>query len=680
MIHLKKFLKPYALAAVLCILLVAGQAVCELKLPSLMSDIVNIGIQSYGIESAIPTQVSDQTLAALAAYMPESEAKLALSAYQGGALTELGEETRAVLEPAFQRAFFLLATGVPPAMADKVPEVGETVMQQAAVQGVRAEYQALGLDTDKIQRDAIWRTGGKMLGLTVVILACTVLCGFLAGRVAAGFGRDLRHAVYEKTLSFGQSEFGSFSTASLITRTTNDVQQMQMICFMGLRMLAFAPIMGIGGVIYAVRTSVSMSWIIALAVVVLLGIIAVIFSINTPRFKIMQKLVDRLNQVSRENLSGIMVSRAYNTQEFEKQRFEGVNTELSGVTRFVNRINALMQPFMMFIMNGMSLLIIWVGAGLISSSSLQIGDMMAYIQYSMHVVMSFLMVSMMFIMLPRAAVSGDRVWKVLQTENTIHDPQTPVSPDSMPQKRGEVEFRNVSFRFSDAEADTLHDISFVARPGETTAIIGATGSGKSTVLNLIPRFLDASEGQVLVNGVDVRDMTQHELRGQLGYVPQKAVLFSGTIAENLALGGRTLTGEEMREASRIAQAEEFVTEKPQGFAEQIAQGGSNVSGGQRQRLAIARALTLRAPIYLFDDSFSALDFKTDAALRRSLQENAADSTKIIVAQRVGTIRNAEQIVVLEDGAVAGIGTHDTLMRDCEVYRDIARSQLREEEL
>lgn len=680
MIHLRKFLKPYTLAALLCVLLVVGQGICELKLPSLMSDIVNIGIQSYGIESPIPTQISDKTLAALSAYMPEETAELARQAYQDGKLTELTQETRDTLEPAFEQAFFLITAKIPPAMADKAPDVGETVRRQTAVMGVRAEYQALGLDVDKIQRDAIWRTGGKMLALTFAILACTIGCGFLAGRVAASVGRDMRRAVYAKTLSFGQSEFGGFSTASLITRTTNDVQQMQMITFMGLRMLAFAPVMGIGGIIYAVRASASMSWIIALAVLVLLGIVGVVFAINTPRFKIMQKLVDRLNQVSRENLSGIMVSRAYNAREFEKKRFEGVNAELSGVTRFVNRINALMMPGMMLIMNGMSLLIIWAGAHLISSSSLQIGDMMAYIQYSMHVVMSFLMVSMMFIMLPRAAVSGDRVWQVLQTKNTIHDPEHPASADSVPQKRGEVEFRDVSFRFSDAEEYALRNVSFTARAGETTAIIGATGSGKSTVLNLIPRFLDATEGQVLVNGVDVCDMTQSELRAQIGYVPQKALLFSGTIAENLALGGRTLDDAAVHEALRVAQAEEFVQAKENGTAEVIAQGGSNVSGGQRQRLAIARALTLHAPIYLFDDSFSALDFKTDAALRHALQESETGSTKIIVAQRVGTIRNAEQIIVLEDGAVAGIGTHGELMRNCEVYRDIARSQLREEEL
>lgn len=680
MIHLRKFLRPYALAALLCVLLVAAQGIFELKLPSLMSDIVNIGIQSYGIESPIPTQISDQTLAALSAYMPEETVALARSAYQGGTLTELTQETRDTLEPAFERAFFLMAAKFPPAMADKAPDVGETVRRQTAVMGVRTEYQALGLDVDKIQRDAIWRTGGKMLALTFAILACTIGCGFLAGRVAASVGRDLRRAVFAKTLSFGQSEFGGFSTASLITRTTNDVQQMQMMTFMALRMLPFAPVMGIGGIIYAVRASLSMSWIIALAVLVLLCIVGVVFAVNTPRFKIMQKLVDRLNQVSRENLSGIMVSRAYNAQEFEKKRFEGVNTELSGVTRFVNRINSLMMPGMMLIMNGMSLLIIWAGAHLISSSSLQIGDMMAYIQYSMNVVMSFLMVSMMFIMLPRAAVSGDRVWKVLQTENTIHDPEHSVSADSVPQKRGEVELRNVSFRFSDAEEYALRNVSFTARAGETTAIIGATGSGKSTVLNLIPRFLDATEGQVLVSGVDVRDMTQDALRAQIGYVPQKALLFSGTIAENLALGGRTLDDAAMHEALRVAQAEEFVQAKENGTAEVIAQGGGNVSGGQRQRLAIARALTLHAPIYLFDDSFSALDFKTDAALRRALQESETGSTKIIVAQRVGTIRNAEQIIVLEDGAVAGIGTHGELMRTCEIYRDIARSQLREEEL
>jgi ATP-binding cassette subfamily B protein len=524
----------------------------------------------------------------------------------------------------------------------------------------------------------IYTVGLRMLFVALLGGGASVLVGFAAAKVAAGVTRDVRREVFRSVESFSSTEFDTFSTASLITRTTNDVNQLLHLILMGFRMMCFAPIMGIGSIVLAVQKSPSMSWILVLAVIVVIGIIAVVFSIAMPKFRIVQKLVDRLNLVSREHLSGLMVIRAFGTQKFEQGRFAKANDDLTAVNRFVNRIMVVMMPAMSLVMNGVGLLIIWVGAQKIAASSLQIGDMMAYLQYGMHVVMSFLILSMMFIIIPRAAVSADRIAAVLATASSIRDPEVPDHVD--PARRGFVEFKNVSFRYAGAEEDVLHSVSFTARPGQTTAFIGSTGSGKSTLINLIPRFYEVTGGEILVSGVDVRKLTQQELRDEIGYVPQKGVLMSGTIASNLRYGRPEATDEEIAEAARVAQAADFISEKEEGFASPIAEGGSNVSGGQKQRLSIARALVKKPPIYIFDDSFSALDFKTDAALRQALKGYTSGSTVLIVAQRINTIMNADQIVVLDEGRVAGVGTHRELLDSCPLYREIASSQLTGEEL
>jgi len=500
----------------------------------------------------------------------------------------------------------------------------------------------------------------------------------LSSRIAAGVARNLRNDVFAKVQSFSNEEFDKFSTASLITRTSNDITQMQMVLTMGIRMVFYAPFMGIGGVFMALQKSASMSWIIAAAVVFLIGVILVVFSIVMPKFKLMQKLIDRLNLVSRETLNGLMVIRAFGTDDFEKGRFDDANRALTQNTLFVNRVMTFMMPVMMLVMNGITLLIIWVGAHHVAEAQMQVGDMMAFMQYAMQILMSFMMISMMFIFLPRAAVSARRIAEVLDTAPSITDSENPVHiSDGV---RGTVEFKNVNFRYRGAEEDVLHDVSFTARPGETTAFIGSTGSGKTTLVSLIPRFYDATGGQVLVNGVDVRDLSQQALRGHIGYIPQKSVLMSGTIGSNIGYGVPDASQQEIETAAEVAQALSFIKEKPGGFESEIAQGGANVSGGQRQRLSIARALAVRPDIYIFDDSFSALDFKTDAALRQALREHTGDSAVIIVAQRVSTILNADRIHVLEGGRVVGSGTHRELLKTCPTYYEIASSQLSEEEL
>jgi ATP-binding cassette subfamily B multidrug efflux pump len=517
-----------------------------------------------------------------------------------------------------------------------------------------------------------------MLLLALLSAACAVVVGFLSARTAAGLARDLRRYVFRRVESFSSAEFDKFSTASLITRTTNDITQMQMVVIMLVRMVFYAPIIGIGGVIRAVSKSTSMWWIIALAVTVLIGMVILVFSISLPRFRRIQALIDRLNLVMRENLSGMMVIRAFNRQAFEQERFDRANTDLTGTMLFVSRIMVTMMPLMMLIMNGLMLTIIWVGAHQVAQSSMQVGDMMAFMQYAMQIVMAFLMLSVMFIILPRASVSAGRIADVLETEPVIRDPED-AKKFGVP-FTGTVEFRNVSFRYPGAEEDVLHDVSFVARPGETTGVIGTTGSGKSTVVSLIPRFYDVTGGAIYVDNMDIRDVTQHDLRDRIGYIPQRAVLFSGTIESNLRYADEEATEDTVQTAAAVAQATEFISSKPEGMAAEIAQGGANVSGGQKQRLAIARALVKKAPIYIFDDSFSALDFKTDAALRRALKESTAASTVFIVTQRISTIMNAEQIIVLDEGRVVGKGTHKELMESCETYRGIALSQLSKEEL
>ena len=531
---------------------------------------------------------------------------------------------------------------------------------------------------DSIQINYLIVTGGKMVGLAFLGMAASILVGFLASRVGAATGRDLRSRVFHKVVGFSNNEFDHFSTASLITRSTNDIQQIQLLTVMLLRIVLYAPILAIGGIIQVFQTNVSMSWIIALAVILIALVILVLFVVAMPKFKILQNLVDKLNLVTREILTGLSVIRAFSTQKHEEERFDQANRDLTRTNLFVNRAMTFMMPVMMLVMNGISVLIMWNGAHGISEGQMQVGDMMAFIQYTMQIIMGFLMLCMLSIMLPRAAVAADRVEEVLSSQTVIHDPEHPASFDS--RKKGVLTFSHVSFRYPGADENVLHDITFTAEPGKTTAIIGSTGSGKSTLVNLIPRFYDVTEGSITLDGADIRRVSQHELRERLGFVPQKGVLFSGDIASNILFGNPHGSEAEMKEAAEIAQAAEFIEEKPEGYKSPIAQGGSNVSGGQKQRLSIARAIAKHPEVFIFDDSFSALDFKTDVTLRKALRRKTKDSTVLIVAQRISTILNADQIIVLDEGKIAGMGTHQELLESCEVYRQIAASQLSESEL
>jgi len=557
-------------------------------------------------------------------------------------------------------------------------DMPETLLTQLSAAAIKTEYQALGINLVDIQNNYILRTGGVMILLSLVAGIANIGVSFLASRTSAGVARDIRKDVFKKVESFSSQEFNNFSTASLITRATNDVTQIQQVVFMIMRMAFFAPIMGIGSVIRAIDKSPNMWWIIGLAVALLLILIAIILVIATPKFKIIQKLIDRLNLVTRENLSGMMVIRAFNKQKFEEKRFNQANQELADVGLFINRVMATMMPLMSLIMSGLQILIIWVGARQIAESTLQVGDMMAFLQYSMHIMFSFLHVSMLFIFLPRSFVSGDRIAEVLESENIIKDPETPKTFSEPFNPK--VEFRNVYFRYPDAEEDVLKNISFTTMPGEVTAIIGSTGCGKSTVINLIPRFFDVNQGAVLIDGIDVRDVKQHDLRDKIGYTPQRGVLFTGTVESNLLFADQEADPETLHESLEIAQATEFVYANPEGLQANISQGGSNVSGGQKQRLSIARSLVKKPPILIFDDSFSALDFKTDAALRNALKEKTGDSTVFMVTQRVATVKAADQIIVLDDGEIVGKGTHQELMKTCQTYQEIATSQLSLEEL
>lgn len=743
MTRLLKYLRPFAPLILLAIALLFVQAMADLSLPDYMSRIVNTGIQQGGIEHAVPAAIRQSEMERLLLFMTPTARAQALAAYtlvderspdyarhlraypalagepvyvlddaaevaalspiMGRSLLAVSAVRQMMANPAGAAALvpgsgldpallppgadpFALLAGLPEAQRAQVAAaverqaaaLGERMVTQMAAGAVKAEYEALGVDTAALQRSYILRTGAIMLLLALLAAGCAVAVGYLSARMAAGLARDLRRHVFHRVQRFSGAEFDRFSTASLITRSTNDVMQVQMVVIMLVRMAFYAPIIGIGGVIRALGKSASMWWIIALAVTVLVGLVITIFSVTLPRFKIMQTLVDRLNLVTRENLSGMMVIRAFNRQEFELERFDRANRDLTSLMLFVNRTMVVMMPAMMLIMNGLSLAIIWVGAHQVAQSQMQVGDMMAFMQYAIQIVMAFLMLSMMFIILPRASVSAGRIADVLETEPAIVDPKDPKTfgqPFS-----GTVEFRNVCFRYPGAEEDVLHNISFTARPGETTGIIGATGSGKSTLVNLIPRFYDVTAGAIYVDNLDVRSLAQHDLRARIGLVPQKSTLFSGTIESNLRYADENASDGELAAAVAVAQAGEFIASRPEGLQAEIAQGGGNVSGGQKQRLAIARALVKRAPIYIFDDSFSALDFKTDAALRRALREWTGSSTVLIVSQRVSTIKNAEQIVVLDEGRIAGIGTHRELMATCETYRGIALSQLSKEEL
>ncbi len=804
---LVRYLKPFAGIILVCLVLLFGQAACDLSLPTLMSDMVNVGIQQGGIQTGAPEALSRQGLELLSAFASSQDAALLEEGYYtvdpGSTEAQrlegdypllreenvsvrrenLTEEELEALSGAYGRAGYTMllyfqqsgedlesaahnlaqqaqpqeeaggasqdsssaqsgeeSQGGQPALygsqqaADSqdsegsnaplqeaeeaqtesglgieegldsagldtlyqlipllayVPQEGldaareqaaasDSMMgQQVGVTLTRLFYQELGLDTGAIQTGYIWGKGLQMLGVALLGVIATVLVGFFSARMAADVGRRLRHDLFAKVESFGSSEFDRFSTASLITRTTNDVQQIQMLVTMGVRMICYTPIIGIGGVIFAVQKSVSLSWLVAVAVVVFLGLIAVALAVVLPKFKILQKLIDRLNLVSRENLSGMMVVRAFGNEAYEERRFDRANRDQMETTRFVQRVMSALMPAMMFGMNLLSVLIVWIGGHAIAESTLQIGDMMAFIQYAMQIIMAFLMIAMIFIMVPRASVSAGRILEVLDAPLAIQDP---AQPETIQEPKGLVEFHDVSFRYGGADSDVLEHISFTAKPGETTAFIGSTGSGKSTLVNLIPRFYDVTGGSITIDGVDVRKLSQHQLREMIGYVPQKGMLFSGTVASNLRYGREDAGEEELQEALSTAQAADFVNAMDQGVDSPIAQGGTNVSGGQRQRLSIARALTRKAPIYIFDDSFSALDFKTDAALRKALAQNTAQATVLIVAQRVSTILHAQQIIVLDQGRMVGKGTHKELLRTCPEYREIAESQLQKEEL
>lgn len=569
-------------------------------------------------------------------------------------------------------------TQITDAVDEKFSALGETMIVQAGVNVVRDEYKALGMDTEQLQNNYILTAGAWMIFLTLLSGASTITVGYLSARIAAGMARDIRRDVFQHVESFSSTEFDKFSTASLITRTTNDVTQIQMVSMMMIRMMFYAPLMGVGGIIKVISNESPLAWIIGVAVLMLVSLIAIVFSLSLPKFKIIQQLTDRINLVARENLTGMMVVRAFTMEGFEEKRFDVANKDLTAVSLFINRVMVVMMPLMMLIMNVMLLGVIWFGANEVAASNMQVGDMMAFMQYAMQIVMAFLMLSMMFIMIPRASVSADRIHEVLSTEPHIHDPKE-AKKFAEPFK-GEIEFRNVSFRYPGGDIDALENISFVAKPGQTTAFIGSTGAGKSTIVNLIPRFYEVSDGSIFIDGVDIRDVTQHDLREKIGYVPQKSALFSGTIESNMLYADKNATKDMLNSAIEIAQAKEFVNEKPEGMGTEIAQGGTNVSGGQKQRLSIARAIVKKPPIYILDDSFSALDFKTDSALRRAFKEKSKDSTLLIVTQRVSTIKNAEQIIVLDDGRIVGKGTHNELMETCETYKEIALSQLNMEEL
>ncbi len=714
---LVKFLKPYAvtIAAIFAVLMM--QAYCDLSLPSYTSDIVNVGIQQGGIDDKVPMVLSEEDLRKLTIFMSQEEAAQVKDSYtlqteeneydyDGAVYTlkrEVQEDEEALDELAdiMQLPMFINVSaasddemaqkmemfGIMPEeqkntaleqVKEQMKDVPDMVLTQSVPVYIKSVYQELGVNTDKIQIQYILHTGLKMLGLALLGMVASITVGFLAARVAASTGRDLRSGVFTKVIGFSNTEFDKFSTASLITRSTNDIQQIQTLTVMLLRIVLYAPVQAIGGIIKVFHTNVDMIWIIGLGVALVFMIVIVLFIVAMPRFKRLQTLVDRLNLVMREILTGLPVIRAFSKERHEEERFDKANRDLMKTNLFVNRAMTFMMPLMMLVMNGITVLIVWSGAAGIDKGQMQVGDMMAFIQYTMQIIMSFLMICMISIMLPRASVAAERVDEILTSETVIDDPE---EPKHLPENsKGEVEFEHVSFRYPGAEHDVLHDLNFVAKPGQTTAIIGSTGCGKSTLINLIPRFYDVTEGTIRVDGLDVREMTQHDLRDKIGYVPQKGVLFSGTIASNILYGNPDGAEEEMKEAASIAQATEFIDEKPKKYESTIAQGGTNVSGGQKQRLSIARAIAKKPEIFIFDDSFSALDYKTDVVLRTALKEKTQDSTVIIVAQRISTILHAEQIIVLDEGKIAGIGTHKELLKSCEAYYQIASSQLSQAEL
>lgn len=739
MLKLIKFLKPFSWLILFIFVLLFVQALTDLSLPGYMSDIINVGVQQNGIEYPVPTAVRASEMNRLKLFMSGSDKNevgqvytlldaqtLSASDYAKYVksypvlaseavykLEAVGKAERTEFDAIFSRAiavtyaiekqglapFLPAGATLPPGtdpfayiaklpaaqleaivqgMNEQFAAVPQTLVLQSVAAYLSAEYQAIGISLSKLQSNYMMRIGGLMLLLALVGAACSVAVGYFAALVAAGFARDVRLKLFRKVTNFSNIEFDKFSTASLITRSTNDIQQIQMVLVMLLRIVFYAPLLGVGGIIRALGEDVSMSWIIAAAVMALLAMIGVAFAVAIPRFKAVQKLVDRLNLVTREILTGLMVIRAFNTQPYEEKKFDKANWDVTRITLYINRVMVFMMPAMMFLMSGTSLLIVWVGAHQIDAGNLQIGNMIAFMQYAMQIIMAFLMVSLVFIMLPRATVSAERIAEVIETPTVINDPKKP--REYKQGIHGLVEFKDVYFRYPGAEDNVLKDISFTARPGQTTAFVGSTGSGKSTLINLIPRFYDVSFGAVLVDGVDVREVTQHDLRDKIGYVPQKSQLFSGTIESNIKYGDEDAAMSDIEKAAEIAQGLDFIQASEKGFETPVSEGAANFSGGQKQRLSIARALAKKPEIYIFDDTFSAIDYKTDAALRRALKKETADAAVLIVAQRIGTIMQADQIVVLDKGSVAGIGTHTELMRTCQVYRELALSQLSEKEL
>ena len=735
--NLFKYAASYWKAMIAIVLILVVQAYCDLSLPAYTSDIVNVGIQQGGIEDEVPRQIATEEMEKLLLFVSEDDQQTVLDAYTEDNTSykkeayvlkdsvaeeedtmenlkdilqipmmmtsgiESGSDTTKQMEDKLKEQ---MSQGMPQAVSlddmsmfdllkmlpaeqratmvekieEQMSEMPDTILDQASVSFCRSAYKDLGMDMDQTQIHYLLKTGGQMAALALLGMVASIMVAFLASRVGASAGRDLRSGVFHKVVGFSNNEFNHFSTASLITRSTNDIQQIQMLIVMLLRMVLYAPILAIGGVLQVMKTNVSMSWIIGLAVIIIAFVVLLLFLVVMPKFKVLQNLVDKLNLVTREILTGLPVIRAFSTEKHEEERFDDANRTLTKTNLFVNRAMTFMMPVMMLVMNGVSVLIVWTGAHGISDGQMQVGDMMAFIQYTMQIIMGFLMLCMISIMLPRAAVAADRVEEVLKSETMIHDPK---QEKHFPEDgKGVLTFDHVSFRYPGADEDVLEDITFTAKPGETTAIIGSTGSGKSTLVNLIPRFYDVTSGDITLDGVDIREVKQQELREKLGYVPQKGVLFSGDIASNIMFGNSHGSDDEMIEAAEIAQATEFIDTKPEKYKSPISQGGSNVSGGQKQRLSIARAIAKHPQVFIFDDSFSALDYKTDVTLRRALAEKTSGSTVLIVAQRISTILHAEQIIVLDEGKVAGKGTHAELLKNCPVYREIAESQLSRKEL
>lgn len=744
MLNLLKHLKPFVGSMILAIALLFIQAICDLSLPDYMSNIVNVGIQQGGVENAVPKVIKLSEMEKLFIFMNDDEKNVVKDNYtlldkdnlttdeynkyvkdypelKNESIYKLNtnkEENIDKLNDIFGKPMLIVSMlesqgldGIPgiDSMApqgmdlskmdpfemlnmmsqeqidsmlskvdEKLSDMPDSMITQAATSYVKEQYKEVGINTNKLQSNYVIIAGVKMVGIALISMVATVIVSFIAARVGAALGRNLRKGVFNKVVGFSNAEFDKFSTASLITRTTNDIQQIIMLVVIGLRIVFYAPILGIGGIIKVINTRASMGWIIGVAVISILLLVIVLFSFAIPKFKGVQKLVDRLNLVTRESLTGMLVIRAFSTQKYEEEKFEVANKNLTRTNLFVNRVMTLMMPLMMFIMNVITLLIVWVGAHRIDEGIMQVGTMMAFMQYTMQIIMAFLMISMVSVILPRAMVSAQRVSEVLNIDVAIKDSEKLQMFNE--DEKGTIEFKNVSFRYPGADGDVISNVSFKALPGETTAFIGSTGSGKSTLVNLIPRFYDVTEGEILIDGVNIKSVPQYDLREKIGFIPQKGLLFSGTIESNLKYGGDYITDKDMIKASEIAQAMEFINSKEEGFNTEISQGGTNVSGGQKQRLAIARAIAKKPEVFIFDDSFSALDFKTDAKLRKAINTELKESTLLIVAQRISTIMNANQIIVLDEGKVVGKGTHKELMENCEVYQQIALSQLSKEEL